>query len=81
MMGISSQCFKSIDKKCIVEDLQSLSDMVVNVPDLKLFISELTKDNRTSMPRPFINLSTSISNIYISRVSTLRGKTAYTFRQ
>src|SRR5207302_4886760 len=44
MMGISSQCFKSADKKCLVENPQSLSDIIVNVPDLNAFIAELTRD-------------------------------------
>lgn len=81
MMGITSQCFKSKDKSCLTEDPQSLSDVVVNVSNVKTFISEMTSDNRKAMPKPFFNLENGVSNIYISRVSTYNGGTAYTFRK
>lgn len=81
MMGITSQCFKSKDISCLIEDPQSLSDVVINVNNVNTFISEMTSDNRKAMPKPFINLESGVSNIYISRVSTYNGGTAYTFRQ
>ncbi|MEO5995912.1 MAG: glycosyl hydrolase family 28-related protein [Chitinophagaceae bacterium] len=80
MMGISSQCFNKDGVKCNTEELISLSDVVINIPDLNGFLNDLTKENRKSVPKPYINLANGVSNIYISRVSVLNGTTACYFR-
>jgi hypothetical protein len=79
MMGISSQCFKSNDPKCLSEEPSSLSDVVVNVPNLNTFLANMTSDSRKAMPKAYVNLAAGVSNIYISRVSTNNGGTAYAF--
>lgn len=79
MMGITTQCFNTAGIKCATESPESLSDVVVNVPELNSFINGLTKDGRRAMPKPYVNLADGISNIYISRVSVGNGTTACFF--
>jgi hypothetical protein len=81
MLGISTQCFEMHNIKCTTGNPQSIPDISVNVPDLNKFISQLTTDTRKAMPGAFVTLPAGISNIYISRVSTTNGKTAYTFQK
>jgi hypothetical protein len=53
--------------------------MNMYVPNTNTFITSLTNDIRKAMPKPYTNLASGISNIYISRVSTYNGGTAYAF--
>jgi hypothetical protein len=45
------------------------------------FINQLTSDTRKALPLPFVALPAGVSNVYISRVTTSNGKTAYTFQK
>ncbi len=79
MMGITSQCISTANYKCAIEDPQSITDMSVNVPDVNVFLIDMTKDTRKAMPKPYVNLAAGISNIYISRVSVENGSAACLF--
>ena len=81
MTGFTTQCLNIPGIKCAVENPQSIPDMAVNVPDLNVFINDLTKEDRKAMPKPYVNLSDGVSNIYISRVSVENGTTACLFRK
>jgi hypothetical protein len=81
MLGITSQCFKSLDRSCADENTSTAADRMVNVPDKNKFINELIADNRKALPRSYTNLPAGISNILLSRVSVLTNNTAITFRQ
>ncbi len=81
MLGITSQCFKNADSTCIDENPRSVADGTRNINDLTAFIMALIKDNRKAMPKPFAKLPVGTSNIYISRVCTYNGNTAYTFKK
>ena len=79
MLGITSQCFKSKNPKCVSEDPRSIADNSANIPDMSAFISDLTREGQKAMPKKYRNLPDGVSNIFISRVSTLSGNTGYTF--
>ncbi len=81
MMGITSQCFQSVNKSCTNENPVSLPDRLVNVSSADLFLKELTNDDRAAVPQSYNNLAKGISNIFISRVFTYTEKGAFTFRQ
>jgi hypothetical protein len=81
VIGISSQCFKSKDANCADESPLSINDSLNNISHARSFISKLSMDNRKAMPRRYKTLKDGVSNIFISRVSTLNGNTSYTFRK
>lgn len=79
MLGITSQCNKSKNPTCTSEDPRSIPDNAANVPDVNSFIARMTKDGQKALPRKYKNLPAGVSNIFISRVSTMGANTGYTF--
>ncbi|MEO6916221.1 MAG: glycosyl hydrolase family 28-related protein [Chitinophagaceae bacterium] len=81
MLGITSQCSKSKDPKCADENPRSVADETIGITDVNSFITALSRDNQRAMPRRYRNLPVGVSNVYISRVSTLSGNAGYTFNK
>jgi hypothetical protein len=81
LLGITYQCVGTSNIQCTTGDPRSFPDVSVNVQEVNKFINQLTADTRKAMPRPYLSLPAGVSNIYISRVTTSNGKTAYTFQK
>jgi hypothetical protein len=65
--GINSQCFD--DKNPLCQQIQTVNDQFINVPDENKYFDAMTLQTRLSVPSLYQKLSEGVSNIYLSRVA------------
>lgn len=77
--GITTQCAPSLNTGCVEEKLTSNEDFTNNISNRDAFIGDMMNDLGESMPRNYRTLPSSVSNIYISRISVTAGRKALLF--
>lgn len=77
--GMTTQCSPTLNSGCPEEKINSNEDLVNNVSNREEYISVMMNDLGKAMPRNYKVMSTSVSNVYISRVSVTGGKKALLF--